>query len=379
MSNCTTCKCKNQPCGCEDQGLTTACPPTIPCDDPNACPETFDAKCVYYNGISDDCTGIESGMTVTEVIEQLETVLGPFLCLQCPSIFMPVSGAVDVSLTPTLIWNPVAGATAYDVYLGTVTPPTTLVLGNTTATSYTVVTPLLENTTYYWQIVSQNAGGEALNCSILEFTTLTVPVPVCTSPVQYILDIAINASPTNTYVDILASITSTLTNGIILTECDLCCPDCNGQAPQDSDPYVLGNTLNFLDIITYLGQGQTWACCLNVEASLIAYSTFNEAIGDIDFNTCCNEFSTCTNDISDAVADFSTILADGILEYNSLNEDTSVCILLDTLQSILPSLTPLQLQNLIIAILDLGIVVDCSNGQIMISSIPTYITYNPFP
>jgi hypothetical protein len=377
--SCSTCKCKNQPCGCEDQGLVTPCPPTIPCDDPTACPETFDAKCVYYNGISDDCTGIQSGMTVTEVIEQLEIVLGPFLCLQCPSVFMPISGAVDVSLTPTLIWNPVAGATAYDVYLGTVNPPTTLVLGNTPSTSYTVVTPLLENTTYYWQIVSQNAGGEALDCSILKFKTLTVPVPVCTSPVQYILDIAINAAPTNTYVDILASITSTLNNGVILTECDLCCPDCNGTAPQDSDPYVLGNTLNFLDIITYLGQGQHWPCCLNVEASLIAYSAFNESIGDITFKTCCNEFGPCVNNVSDAVADFSTILADGILEYNSLNEDTSVCILLDTLQAIAPSLTPLQLQNLIIAILDLGIVVDCQNGQIMISSIPTYITYNPFP
>jgi hypothetical protein len=292
---------------------------------------------------------------------------------------MPISGAVDVSLTPTLIWNPVAGATAYDVYLGTVNPPTTLVLGNTPSTSYTVVTPLLENTTYYWQIVSQNAGGEALDCSILEFTTLTIPVPECTSPVQYILDIAINAAPTNTYVDILASITSTLNNGVILTECDLCCPDCNGTAPQDSDPYVLGNTLNFLDIITYLGQTWTPKCCLNVEASLIAYSAFNESIGTIRPNTCCNEFGPCVNNVSDAVADFSTILADGILEYDSLNKDTSVCILLDTLQAIAPSLTPLQLQNLIIAILALGIVVDCANGKIMISSIDTYINYNPFP
>jgi hypothetical protein len=381
MSNCTTCKCKNQPCGCEDQGLLTPCPPTIPCDDPNACPETFDAKCVYYNGISDDCTGIQSGMTVTEVIQQLEIVLGPFLCLQCPSVFLPISGTIDVSLIPTLTWNAVSGATGYDVYFDTVTPPTTLVLEDTTATSYTIVTPLLENTTYYWQIVSQNAGGEALDCPIEEFTTLTVPpipIPPCVNPVQYILDIAINGSPSTDYADILATIESTLTNGIILTECDLCCPDCNGQAPQDSDPYVLGNTLNFIDIITYLGEGQTWACCLNVEASLIAYSTFNEAIGDITFNTCCNEFGPCANNISDAVENYSDILTDGIVEYNSLNGDTALCTLLDTLQAIAPSLTPLELQDLIIAILGLGIVVDCQNGKIMISSIPTYITYNPF-
>lgn len=377
--SCSTCKCKNQPCGCEDQGLVTPCPPTIPCDDPNACPETFDAKCVYYNGITDNCTGIQSGMTVTEVIEQLEIVLGPLLCLQCPSVFLPITGDKDVSLLPTLTWNAVSGATGYNVYFDTVSPPIVEVVVNTNSTSWTTDAALDEDTTYYWQVVSVNAAGEAIDCSIQSFTTLTVPVPVCTNPVQYILDIAINAAPTNTYVDILASITSTLNNGVLLTECDLCCPDCNGQAPQDSDPYVLGNTLNFLDIITYLGPGQTWACCLNIEASLIAYSAFNESIKTIKFNTCCNEFGPCVNNVSDAVVDFSTILTDGILEYNSLNEDTSVCILLDTLQAIAPSLTPLQLQNLIIAILALGIVVDCTNGKIMISSIPTYILYNPFP
>ena len=382
--SCTKCNCKTAPCGCEDQGLMTPPPCSVDtafCPTPSPCSEQFDSQCIVYNGEGNVCADITTGQNLQEVIDTLTTKLEPFLCLQCPSLFMPISGTIDVSLIPTLTWNAVSGATGYDVYFDTVTPPTTLILGDTTATSYTVVTPLLENTTYYWQIVSQNAGGEALDCPIEEFTTLTVPpipIPPCVNPVQYILDIAINGSPSTDYADILATIESTLTNGIILTECDLCCPDCNGQAPQDTDPYVLGNTLNFIDIITYLGQGQTWACCLNVEASLIAYSTFNEAIGDINFNTCCNKFSSCANNISDAVADFSTILADGILEYNSLNEDTSVCILLDTLQSILPSLTPLQLQNLIIAILDLGIVVDCSNGKIMISSISTYITYNPF-
>ena len=380
--SCTKCNCKTAPCSCEDQGLTTPPPCSVDtafCPEPSPCSEQFDSQCIVYNGEGNVCADISAGQNLQEVIDTLTSKLEPFLCLQCPSVFIPISGAINVSLTPTLTWNPVAGATGYDVYLGTVTPPTTLVLGNTTATSYTVVTPLGQGAIYYWQIVSRNAAGKALNCSIQAFTTLASTKPACTSPVQYILDIAINAAPTNTYVDILASITSTLNTGVILTQCELCCPDCNGQAQQDSKPYVLGNTLNFLDIITYLGPEVTYQCCLNVEASLIAYSAFNEALGDTTFQDCCNEFGPCANNISDAVVDFSTILADGILEYSSLNEDTSLCILLDTLQDIAPSLTPLQLQNLIIAILDIGIVVDCTDGKIMISSIPTYITYNPFP
>lgn len=379
--SCTKCNCKTAPCGCEDQGLTTPPPCSVDtafCPKPSPCSEQFDSQCIVYNGEGNVCAEIKPGQNLQEVIDTLTAKLEPFLCLQCPSVFMPLSGTTDVSLLPTLTWNAVSGATGYDVYFDTVNPPLVQVQSNITNTSWTTDAALDENTTYYWQVVSLNAAGPSADCPIEQFTTLTIPVPVCTSPVQYILDIAINASPSTDYADILATIESTLTNGVMLTECDLCCPDCNGQAPQDSDPYVLGNTLNFLDIITYLGPGQLWACCLNVEASLIAYSTFIESVGDINFNTCCNEFGTCTNNISDVVEDFSTILTDGILEYNSLNEDTSVCILLDTLQSIVPSLTPLELQNLIIAILEIGIVVDCQNGQIMISSIPTYVTYNPF-
>jgi len=375
--SCTKCNCKTAPCGCEDQGLTTPPPCSVDtafCPKPSPCSEQFDSQCIVYNGDGNVCADIAAGQNLQAVIDILTAKLEPFLCLQCPSVFIPISGAIDVSLTPTLTWNPVAGATAYDVYLDTVTPPTTLVLGNTTATSYTVVTPLLENTTYYWQIVSQNAGGEALNCSILEFTTLTIPVPACTSPVQYILDLAINASPTQTPIDLLASITSVLTNGVILTECDLCCPDCTSNL----DPYVLGNTVNFLDVIAFQGQGWTASCCLNVESSVIAYDTFIKVNPRIKWVDCCNDFNTCVADISDAVATFPDMLIEGILEYGTLDKNTSVCILLETLQAITPALTPAQLQDLISDILTLGIVVQCSDGQILISSIDTYINYNPF-
>lgn len=375
--SCTKCNCKTAPCGCEDQGLTTPPPCSVDtafCPAPSPCSEQFDSQCIVYNGEGNECAEIKPGQNLQEVIDNLTTKLEPFLCLQCPSVFMPISGAKDVSLTPTLIWNTVTGATAYDVYLDTVTPPTTLVLGNTTATSYTVVTPLIENTTYYWQIVSQNTSGEALDCPIEEFITLTVPVPACSSPVQYALDMAINASPTQTPVDILASITSVLTNGIILTECDLCCPTCG----TNNEPYVLGNTINFLEVITYLGQTWTHSCCLNVESSVIAYDTFIKANPRIEWVDCCNDFNTCVSNIADAVPTFPDMLITGILEYSTLDENTSVCILLETLQAILPSFTPTQLQDMLTDILDLGIVVQCSNGQIMISSIDTYINFNPF-
>ncbi|MHC4085013.1 MAG: LamG-like jellyroll fold domain-containing protein [Planctomycetota bacterium] len=68
----------------------------------------------------------------------------------------PDDGATRLPFTPTLSWMPGDSATAHDVYLGT--DPAGLyhvsaqTLGNE---SYTPGTPLLANTTYYWQIVEQ--------------------------------------------------------------------------------------------------------------------------------------------------------------------------------------------------------------------------------
>lgn len=72
------------------------------------------------------------------------------------TVFSPAQGASGVVLTPALIWGSVAGATSYDVYLGT--SPTPPFVTNTTGTSYSPAA-LNPNTTYYWYLVSVNAAG----------------------------------------------------------------------------------------------------------------------------------------------------------------------------------------------------------------------------
>ena len=72
------------------------------------------------------------------------------------TVFSPAQGATGVSLTPALIWGSVTGVTSYDVYFGTsLAPP---FVANTTGTSYSPAA-LNPNTTYYWYLVSINAGG----------------------------------------------------------------------------------------------------------------------------------------------------------------------------------------------------------------------------
>ena len=67
-------------------------------------------------------------------------------------------GTVGVTVTPNLSWK-AAGATAYDIRLGTTNPPPTAVT-NTTDFWYAPST-LSGGTKYYWQIVAKNSSGTA--------------------------------------------------------------------------------------------------------------------------------------------------------------------------------------------------------------------------
>ena len=98
--------------------------------------------------------------------------------LPTPVLLSPANGATGTSLTPTLIWNAVAGASSYDVFFGaSSTPP---LAANTVLTSYSPGT-LTANTTYFWQIVAKNSAGSAPS-AIFSFSTGPlgfVPVTPC--------------------------------------------------------------------------------------------------------------------------------------------------------------------------------------------------------
>jgi len=97
----------------------------------------------------------------------------------CSSNLLPENNASGVSPAPyiTLKWNPVAGATYYNVYFNAKLPPTKIT-GSAVVDTFNI-TDAQYNTKYYWYVVPVNANGAAMNCGVTttSFTTGPQPVP----------------------------------------------------------------------------------------------------------------------------------------------------------------------------------------------------------
>ena len=92
----------------------------------------------------------------------------------CATSLSPTNTATNVSVTPTVSWVAVSGATGYKVYYGTDSNTSTAV-AETANTSVTL--PTLQNgTQYYWKVVPTNARGDATGCpDAISFTTIQNP------------------------------------------------------------------------------------------------------------------------------------------------------------------------------------------------------------
>ena len=115
---------------------------------------TYYIRSVYTSG---GCWGVSSSAAI--VISTVPST---------PTLTSPTNASTGVSLTPTLTWPAVSGATSYDVYLGTTLPgsPTANVLTN----SYTPST-LAASTSHSWKVIAKNACGSSTSSSTYTFTT----------------------------------------------------------------------------------------------------------------------------------------------------------------------------------------------------------------
>jgi hypothetical protein len=106
---------------------------------------------------------------------------------QTPALAIPVNGAADQSVSPTLTWSTVAGAATYHVQVSTVNTFTTILTEDSTLTSAAkTLSGLANGTQYYWRVRTKNVGGISAWTSPWGFTTIiAIPqMPTLTAPVD---------------------------------------------------------------------------------------------------------------------------------------------------------------------------------------------------
>jgi hypothetical protein len=88
-----------------------------------------------------------------------------------PEVLTPVSTASGIGLGTPLTWN-AAGATSYDVSVGTANPLTPVATALTSAT-YTP-SAMVNGVTYFWQVTARNAAGTTAG-PVWSFTAIVAP------------------------------------------------------------------------------------------------------------------------------------------------------------------------------------------------------------
>ncbi|MEY3236934.1 MAG: hypothetical protein RI883_1035 [Bacteroidota bacterium] len=122
-----------------------------------------------------DVSNVNPGCYINVMYSGSCVVNSPPLCVA--SAPTPADLATNISITPTLSWVTVSGATGYDVYFSTnqtlVNNLDASVLTSTNQVGLTYNPGSLNGgTTYFWKVVPRNAFGAASGCSTWRFTTI---------------------------------------------------------------------------------------------------------------------------------------------------------------------------------------------------------------
>jgi hypothetical protein len=118
-----------------------------------------------------------------------------------PTLVAPVDGAVNISTSPTLVWNAVPGADTYRLQVSASDNFASTVYNDSTRTSTSqAISGLAVGTTYYWRVNAKIAGGTSAY-STRSFTTIGPPAaPVLAAPLN-----AAQNQPTSLTLSWLAS------------------------------------------------------------------------------------------------------------------------------------------------------------------------------
>ena len=116
-----------------------------------------------------------------------------------PVLESPLSGAVNVALSPTLAWNSSTGAATYRIQVSTDAGFSAIIFDDSTPTATSkAIGSLTSSTSYFWRVNAKNAGGSSAWSMIWSFSTvpLVTGVPILSSPSNGSANIVLNPTLT---------------------------------------------------------------------------------------------------------------------------------------------------------------------------------------
>ncbi len=127
----------------------------------------------YYLGIQNRVAGLIYYMCIDDVSVRARALPNPV------TLVSPADLAIGQNLNPTLSWTPATTGglvTGYKVYCqaGTtpITPTTLIATVPSNTFSYTLITPLETDATYFWMVVPTNDVGDAAGNPVSSFSTI---------------------------------------------------------------------------------------------------------------------------------------------------------------------------------------------------------------
>jgi hypothetical protein len=93
---------------------------------------------------------------------------------ESPTLVSPLNGSPDVIINPTMNWNTSTGASIYRLQVSTSTSFNPVVFEDSTISATNKeISPLINNTVYYWRVLAKNSNGNSMWSPIWSFTTGT--------------------------------------------------------------------------------------------------------------------------------------------------------------------------------------------------------------
>jgi uncharacterized protein (TIGR02145 family) len=208
----------------------------------------------------------------------------------------------------------------------------------------------------------------------------------CQSPFLYFLNTTYTAY--QNYVNEVATpltfgeyLAETLSQGIILNGyTTMCCPDCGNK------PYLLTSALQYIKYTeglpptNPLNPNNFENCCKQLEASPDTTSTIEESLPGFLSPCPSSNFTTCYDDLALILSPsiIEDIQKTGLLEINTINEQTTLCDLQTFLESS-EGIPTLDYGNIVLLFLERGFIVQCfENGDTFMGGYESYNNYlNP--